>query len=86
MDFRFENLLIGAVNQTKNADNDKYTFSDYGNVFDALGRFLLSKGKWFSKNVIIFDGTMSSSVHIDNKKEDILIPVKTQPTIYMILF
>ena len=36
----------------------------------------LSDGSKFGKNVIIFGADMSSSVHIDNKKKNILILVK----------
>ena len=35
--------------------------------------FSLSDGNEFGKNVIIFCANMSSSLHIDNKKKDILI-------------
>ena len=41
--------------------------------FGACGSFSLSDDSGFGKNVIIFGGDMSSSVHIDNKKKYILI-------------
>ena len=65
--------MFGTVKLTKNADLDKYEYSGYGVGFDPHGSFLLSDGIAFDKNVIIFGGDMSSSVHIDNKNKDILI-------------
>ena len=60
------NFLFGAVNSTKNAtDFDKYKY--FG--FDARGRFWLSDGGEFDKNVIVFDANMSSSLHIDNREK-----------------
>ena len=46
--------------------------------FDTSGCFLFSDGSRFAKNIIIFVIDMSSSVHIDNKKKDILILGKRQ--------
>ena len=40
--------------------------------FDMKGTFLFPTGR-FGKNVITFGVDMSSSVHVDNKKKDILI-------------
>ena len=56
---------------TKNNDIDKYKYSGYGIGFDRKGKFSL--GNEFGRNCIIFGVDMSSSVHIDNKKKDILI-------------
>ena len=71
-DSTFTNCLFGAVNLTKNADIDKYGYSGYGIGFDRRGSFSFPGGG-FGQNVIIFGVDMSSSVHIDNKKKDILI-------------
>ena len=57
---------------TKNADIDKYGYSGYGNGFDRKSAFSFPGGAGFGQNVIIFGVDMSSSAHIDNKK-DILI-------------
>ena len=57
---------------TKNADLDKYKYSDYDIGFDFRSEFLFTDGTW-GKNVIIFGADMSSSVHIENKNKDILI-------------
>ena len=67
-----KNSLFGAVRLTKNADIDKYGYSGYGIGFDRRGSFSFPDGK-FGSNVIIFGVDMSSSVHVNNKKKDILI-------------
>ena len=66
------NPLFGAVSIIKNADIDKNKYSGYGIGFDRTGLYLLPSGR-FGRNVIIFGVDMSSSVHVDNKKKDILI-------------
>ena len=63
--------MFGAIQLTENADIDKYKYSGYGIGFDRRGTFLVGNG--FGCNVIIFGVDMSSSVHVDNKKKDILI-------------
>ena len=57
---------------TKNDDVNKYEYSGYGIGFDRKSSFLFPSGG-FGQNVIIFGVDMSSSVHVDNKKKDILI-------------
>ena len=67
-----KNCSFGAVTLTKNADIEKYKYSGYGTGFDRRGSFsFLSDG--FGQNVITFGVDMSSSIHIDNKKKDILV-------------
>ena len=66
-----QNCLFGAVKLTKNIDIGKYKYSGYGIGFDRKGKF--SAGNGFDRNCIIFGVDMSSSVHVDNKKKDILI-------------
>ena len=61
---------------TKNADPVKYKYFGYGIGFDARGVFSLSDGNGFGKNAMIFGADMSSSVHID-KRKDILIHDKS---------
>ena len=63
--------MFSAVKLTKNPDIDKYKYSGYGVGFDRKGKF--SFGDGFGRNVIIFGVEMSSSVHVDNNKKDILI-------------
>ena len=63
---------FGAVRLIKNADIDKYGYSGLGIGFDRKGSFSFY-GDGFGINAIIFGVDMSSSVHVDNKKKDILI-------------
>ena len=67
-----ENCLFEAVKLTKNSDIDKYKYTGYGIGFDSKGNFLFSDGS-FSQNVIIFGADMSSSVHANNKSNNILV-------------
>ena len=71
-DFTLSNCLFGSIKLTKNADLDKYKYSDYNIGFDSHSEFLFADGS-YGKNVIIFGADMSSSVHVDNKGKDILI-------------
>ena len=57
-----------AIFASKNADIDKYGYSEYGIVFDRRESFSFSCGR-FGQNVIIFGADMSSSAHIDNKRK-----------------
>ena len=57
---------------TKNADIDKYGYSGYGIGFVRKSSFSFQNGG-FGQNVIIFGVDTSSSVHVDNKKKNILI-------------
>ena len=58
--------MFGAVRITKNTD------VGYGIGFDRRGVFTHPTGS-FGNNAIMFGVGMSSSVHIDNKRKDILI-------------
>ena len=64
--------LFGSAKLTKNADLDKYIYSGHGIGFDSYSEFSLPDCS-MGKNVIIFGADISSSVHIDNKRKDILI-------------
>ena len=67
-----KNCLFGAVTLTKNADIEKYKYSGCGIGFDRRSSFSFPSGG-FAQNVLIFGADMSSSIHIDNKKKDILV-------------
>ena len=71
-DPKIKNCLFGAVTLTKNTDIEKYRYSGYGIGFDRRSSFLFPSGG-FGKNVLIFGADMRSSIHIDNKKKDILV-------------
>ena len=64
--------MFGAVRLTKNADIDKYRYLGYEIGFDRKSSFSFPNGG-FGLNVVIFGADMSSSVHVDNKKKDILV-------------
>ena len=70
-DFTLRNCLFGAVKLTENADPDKYEYNGYGIGFESRSRFSWTEGN-NRKNVIIF-GVDDSSVHIGNRKENILV-------------
>ena len=70
--FHTSNYLFGVVKLTKSADPGKYGYTGYGIGFKARSRFSLPDGS-LGKNVIIFGADVSSSVHDDNKKKDILV-------------
>ena len=67
-----KNSLFGKVTLTKNPDIDKDQYSGYGIGFDRKSSFAFPN-RGFTQNVIIFRADMSSSVHIGNKKKNILI-------------
>ena len=67
-----KNCLFGAVTSTKNADIEKYKYSGYSIGFDRRSSFSFTGGG-FGQNVLIFGVDMSTSIHIDNKKKDILV-------------
>ena len=67
-----KNCLFGAVTLTKNADIDKYKYSGYGIGFDRRSSFSFPGGG-FGQNILIFGVDMSSSAHIDNKENAILV-------------
>ena len=64
--------MFGGINLTKNADPDKYLYSDYGIGFDTRGYDSLTDGS-VGKNFVIFEVDMSSSMHIDNTWKDLSI-------------
>lgn len=52
-------------------DFNKYKYSGDGTGFDAPGSWSLSNNADFGKNAIIFGAGMTSSVHIDDRKNNI---------------
>ena len=65
------NSLLGAVKLVKSADIDKCKYSGYGILFDRRKYFSVPSGG-FAQNVMIFLVDISSFIHVDNKKKDIL--------------
>ena len=66
------NSSFGSVKLVKRADIEKCKYFRYGIGLNTKGTFLFPFGG-FSKNLIVFGVDMSSSVHVDNKKKDLLI-------------
>ena len=67
-----ENCLFGAIKLTKNSDVDKHNYSGYGIGFDSRGSFshpIEGNGT----NIIIFGADLSSSVHANNKVNNVLV-------------
>ena len=71
-DITLESCFFGEVKLNKNADISKYKHSGYGIGFDGKGAFSHPSGG-FGNKVLIFGADKSSSIHIENKKKDILI-------------
>ena len=67
-----ENCLFGAVKLTKNSEINKYKHIWYGIGFDSKETFLYPDGS-FVQNVIIFGANMGSSMHANNKVNNILV-------------
>ena len=63
--------MSGAVELTKHFGVDLYKYSGHGIRFDRKGSY--SIGNEVRRNAIIFRVDMSSFLHIDDKKKDILI-------------
>ena len=69
--------MFTAVEPTKNADPNKYSYSGYGIGFDSRSLFSIPNFDW-GKNVISFGVDLSSCVHANNKIKDIFILGKGQ--------
>ena len=67
----FYSIIFRAIKLTKNIDPDKYEYSGYGRGFESRPEFLFTDESYWN-NVIIFGADMSSSVHVDNKENNIL--------------
>ena len=69
--------LFEAIKFNRNPSFHKYCHSRYDIILAVRGTFSLSGG-WFGKNVILLSVEMSSSVHFDNKRKNILILGESQ--------
>ena len=70
--FTLKNCLFGAVKLPKNSNPIKCSYSRYGIGFDSRSFISVSNFDW-GENAIIFGVDMSSSVHCNNKNENIFI-------------
>ena len=59
---------------TKNTDIEKYGYSGYGIGFDRKRSFSF-QGGGYGQNVIVFRVDMNSSIHIDNKKNKLILGI-----------
>ena len=64
--------MFGTTRLTKNADFEEYGYSGYEIGFDWRGGFSFP-GVGFRSNIITFGVDIRSSIHVDNKKNSILI-------------
>ena len=64
--------MFWALKLSKNADSDKCSCSEYDIGFHSCSLFSPPNLDW-SENVIIFGVENSSSVHIANKKKNIIV-------------
>ena len=64
--------MFGAVSLTEHVDIDQYKYSGYGIKFDRTGEFSFGSDG-FGRNCIFFRANMSSSVHANNRKNNILV-------------
>ena len=69
--------MFGAVKLTKNSNVDNYKYTGYGIGFDSKETFLFPDNS-FGQNVVILGADMSSSVHANNKMNNILVLDFTQ--------
>ena len=69
--------MFGAVRLSKNSDQNKYSYFRYGIGFDSDSFFSFPNFDW-GKYVIVFGVDNSSSVHVENKKKDILVIAQIQ--------
>ena len=77
--FTIQNVLLGAMQITKNADTGKYNYKGYGICFDESEEFthVRKRGNFndttMARNVIIFGVDMSLSKHANNKANNIYV-------------
>ena len=77
--FTIQNVLIGAMQITKNANTSKYNYKGYGICFDESEQFshtITENGRahtTLARNVIIFGVDMSFSKHANNKANNIYV-------------
>ena len=71
-DMTLVNSLFGTIKITQNVVTSKYSYSGYGIGVDGKDSFSHTKGG-NAKNVIIFEADLSSSVHTNNRKNNILV-------------
>ena len=71
-DHTLQNYLFGALKLTKTSNIDKNQYRGYGIGFDSKGTFSHPTGS-FGQNAIISGADMSSSTHVANRANNILV-------------
>ena len=77
--FTIQNALFGAMQITKNADNSKNNYKEYGICFDERSEFghtITGGGRAHTtdaRNVLIFGADMSFIVHATNRANNIYV-------------
>ena len=66
-----ENCFFIAVTLTKNADTDKYKYSEYGKGFDRHKSFSFPSTR-LGRNLVILEVDMSSSTKIEKRKKKLI--------------
>ena len=82
-DFTLVHCLSGAVKLTKNTDPGKYEYGGYGIGFNACWHFSWSNSS-LVKNIVIFGTDFNSSMHLNNKDKEILVPCEIPTKTWMI--
>ena len=70
--FTSGNSLFGSVKLAENADLGKCIYTGYGIGFDSRSGFFFTDGSYGKKNHFL-GADMSSSMHVHNKRKNILI-------------
>ena len=70
--FTVQNALFGATQITKNADNSKYKYKEYGICFNEGGLFSIGNIN-NGRNLLIFGVHEDSVIHANNKANNIFI-------------
>ena len=70
-----KNCLFGTIKLTKAPKIDEYKYTGYGIMFDEKGNFS-HPSCGFGRNVAITGDDKSSSVHVNNKKTNLMIIVE----------
>ena len=71
-DFTAQNCLFGVVKKTKNKDASKYKYVGYAVCFDEGSNFSF-RNRIDAKNIIILGCDAKSSLHANNKKNNIIV-------------
>ena len=69
--FRLKNCLFGSVRLPRNVDKIRLTYNGQGIAFDGNGLWIFDNVT--TRNAVIFSLDVSSSSHINNPKNNLLV-------------